>query len=994
MTPERWQQINHLFHEALAREPELRDSFLAEACANDETLRVEVESLISSHQEAEQFIETPAADVAAELLGRRECTFGPGQKIQNYRIVRLLGRGGMGEVYLADDTRLQRKVALKLLPPQYTSNPDRVRRFEREARAASALNHPNIVTIYEIGKSASVHFIATEFVDGKTLRQLMTEKPLKLGETLNVAIQVADALVGAHAAGIVHRDIKPENIMIRSDGYVKILDFGLAKLTEQQVFEVETETPTLLQSNPGLVMGTVQYMSPEQARGGRVDHRSDIWSLGIVLYELLTGSVPFLGETPSHVMVSLMENELPSVAGYANVPPALAHTITRALRKNRRDRYQTARQVALDLKNLKRELQRDAHLINLLEAVPTRLRQTKSDHAAGGVVTPTTDVGVAHPTSSAVYLLSNPARSSKVALLLMLVFGAVIFGGYLWVRRNRTAAKPVQVFQNLDLTKITNTGKVKNAVISPDGKYVAYVARDAGRESIWLKEINTSNGSQLVSPVDKELFGTTFSRDGANLYYLVRERNNTIGALHRVSVSDGVSARLIVDVDSPISLSPDGKQFAFVRGSVGGTRALMLANEDGSDERTLVPPGGQIACTFAGPAWLPDGKSIACGSGRSDQTGFYMSVMAVDLADGSVRPLTAQKWEQIGQMVWLADGRGLILTATEYGHRTGSQLWFLSYPDGEVRKITKDLQEYEGVSVTSDSSVLVTNQKQTIAAIWNAPDNDANRAKHILSSKYDGDGSEYYYRFSWTPSNQIVYTAPSYGAGIWTVSDQGTGNKQLTPDSSNNHFPAVTPDARYVVFLSDRTGDMNVWRMDLDGKNEMQLTKGKDDSWPWCSPDGQWVVYHSLIQGKRALHKVSIDGGEPQQLTDYSSVCPTISPDGNWITCYYRAEAKALWKLAIVPFGGGPPVRLFEVPPDVVIGSLVRWTPDGRALAYIASRDGISNIWVQPLDGKPSKLTDFKSDEIFWFDWTLDGRQLGVSRGTVTNDVVLIKDLK
>src|SRR5262245_39406750 len=254
MTPERWQQIDHLFHAALACEPSQQAEFLAAQCGNDEALRFEVESLIASHQQAENFIKTPAGDIAAELLNTHKSTFEPGQRIENYRIVSQLGSGGMGEVYLAEDTRLNRKVALKLLPPHFTVNPDRVRRFEREARAASALNHPNIVTIHEIGQSDSTHFIATEFVDGKTLRQLINEKPFTLNEILNVSMQVADALSGAHAAGIVHRDIKPENIMIRADGYVKILDFGLAKLTEQQSADADLETPTLLQSNPGLVM--------------------------------------------------------------------------------------------------------------------------------------------------------------------------------------------------------------------------------------------------------------------------------------------------------------------------------------------------------------------------------------------------------------------------------------------------------------------------------------------------------------------------------------------------------------------------------------------------------------------------------------------------------------------------------------------------------------------------------------------------------------------
>lgn len=998
MTPERWQQIDRLFHEALALDPAQRTRFLAGACAGDESLRREIETLLSSHEESESFIETPAADVAAELLESHKYRFAPEQQIENYRIVRQLGVGGMGEVYLAEDGRLNRKVALKLLPPQFMINPDRVRRFEREARAVSALNHPNIVTIYEVCQANSAHFIATEFIDGKTLRELINEKPFTLEETLNVVIQVASALIGAHAAGIIHRDIKPENIMLRTDGLVKILDFGLAK-TDLLATNADLETPTLLQSNPGLVMGTVQYMSPEQARGKNVGVRTDIWSLGVVLYELLTGHVPFSGETASHVMVSLMEDELPSLAAYLNVPPELDRIVSKALRKNQKERYQSASQMAHDLKRLRRELQLEARLKGVLDAVPARSEKTEDDESIVASGKPTVDVGVAHPTTSAAYQahkLTGVRKAAALVLAMSLLLGAIGVGIYLFVRRNKTAVTRPQAFQKFELTRLTNTGKVKHAVVSADGKYLAYVSEAGGKESIWLKEVSTANNLEIVPPAEKEFFGTTFSNPSDHLYYVARDRNSSIGVLHSVPVAGGASSKLIVDIDSPISFAPDGKQIAFVRGSLGGKRALMLANPDGSEERTLVPPAGKIVCSFAGPAWLPDGKSIACVTGKSDQAGFYRTVAAVNVADGSVKPVTDHKWNQIGRMVWMPDGRALILTATEYGHRSPSQLWYLSYPGGEVRRITNDLQEYEDVSLTSDSTTLVTNQIQTIVGLWYAPDDDANRAKQILSNKYDGDGSEFYSRLSWTPNNQIVYTSPAHGTpSIWLVSDQGTGNKQLTSDSSNNHFPAVTPDGRAVVYLSDRTGVTNIWRMDLDGNNAMQLTKGQDDSWPWCSPDGQWVVYHSLVQGMRTLHRVSINGGEPQQLTNYPSVCPTVSPDGKWISCYYRSEAKAPWRLAIVSFDGGPPAQTFEVPQNVVFASLVRWTPDGRALAYITDRDGVSNIWIQPLDGSPPRqLTDFKSDAIFWFDWTTDGRQLAVSRGAVTSDVVMIKDVR
>ena len=363
MTPERWQQIDKLFHAALAREADERAAFLAQACGRDESLRNEVESLIASHTRAESFCEMPASDVAAELFAADQAKLVK-QAIGPYKILELLGTGGMGEVYLAQDARLGRQVALKLLPSHFTRDVERLRRFEQEARAASALNHPGIVTIHEFGEIDGTHFIVNEFIDGRTLRQQMAETQMNLGEALDVAIQVARALAAAHSANIVHRDIKPENIMIRPDGYVKVLDFGLAKLTEIQTLSLDTEAATRVsvETNPGLVMGTVTYMSPEQARGLPVDARTDIWSLGVVLYEILAGRVPFDGETPSHTIVSILEKEQPLLGQCANVPTELDRIINKALRKNREERYQTVKDLALDLKSLKQELEINARL--------------------------------------------------------------------------------------------------------------------------------------------------------------------------------------------------------------------------------------------------------------------------------------------------------------------------------------------------------------------------------------------------------------------------------------------------------------------------------------------------------------------------------------------------------------------------------------------------------------------------------------------------------
>ncbi|HEV8484458.1 MAG TPA: protein kinase, partial [Blastocatellia bacterium] len=429
MTPERWQQVEELFHSALARERGQWATFLAQACAGDEPLLREVQSLISFHDRPDSFIETPASDLAAELLAKKPSESKVGQQVAYYRILSSIGAGGMGEVYLAEDARLGRRIALKLLPAQFTTDPERVRRFEQEARAASALNHPNIVTIHEIGQADSTHFIATEFIDGETLREHQAGRALNLNQALDIATQVASALEAAHAAGIVHRDIKPENVMLRRDRIVKVLDFGLAKLALPQVsaVDLEAEARSMIITNPGVVMGTVQYMSPEQARGHEVDARTDIWSLGVMLYEMVTGRVPFEGETPSHVIVSILESEPPPLAGSSEVPMELERIVTKALRKDREERYQTARDLALDLKTLTQELEVEARLNRSLQPDGAGRKVTTTGGTQATVETvyqsaaTTGDVETARTISSAEYLFGSIERHKRGAVLSAIV---------------------------------------------------------------------------------------------------------------------------------------------------------------------------------------------------------------------------------------------------------------------------------------------------------------------------------------------------------------------------------------------------------------------------------------------------------------------------------------------------------------------------------------------------------------------------------------------
>src|SRR5262245_41666322 len=369
MKHERWRQIEKLYYDAQKRDPGQRAAFLDQACAGDEALRKEVESLLASDAQASDFLATSALRVAAEEIAEEQSRPLVGQQLSHYRILSLLGSGGMGEVYLAEDARLGRKVALKLLPPEFTQDRERLRRFEQEARAASALNHPNIVTIFEIGEVEGIHFIATEYIDGQTLRQRMLGASLEMSEALDVAMQVAGALAAAYEAGIIHRDIKPENIMVRRDGYVKVLDFGLAKLTERfsaeqaGVGDSNVSTRNLIHTDPGKLMGTARYMSPEQILGQEVNGGSDVFSLGVVLYEIVARRAPFDGATYGQVMAAILNQKPPPLHRYTrDAPPELERIVSKALQKDCEQRYQVVQDLLLDLKNLKLELEVETKL--------------------------------------------------------------------------------------------------------------------------------------------------------------------------------------------------------------------------------------------------------------------------------------------------------------------------------------------------------------------------------------------------------------------------------------------------------------------------------------------------------------------------------------------------------------------------------------------------------------------------------------------------------
>jgi serine/threonine protein kinase/Tol biopolymer transport system component len=927
-------------------------------------------------------------------------TIASGTTLGRYEIQRLLGAGGMGEVYLAHDTQLDRTIALKILPADVASDEERMRRFIQEAKATSAFNHPNVAHIYEVGEMNSLAFIAMEYVEGVTLREHEHIARMKLGEALNIAVQIADALAAAHAIGIVHRDIKPENIMVRADGYIKVLDFGLVKLTNprESVIDSEMATRARVNTSPGVVMGTVNYMSPEQARGLKVDERTDIWSLGVVLYEMVTGVVPFKGETPTDVIISVAEREPQPLTRLApDAPGALEWIVKKALAKNRGERYQSVKDLQIDLRRLKQEVEFEERERSVAphagESAPVTISAGQTAVESGAQArAPQTETITARSTSSAEIIVGEIKRHKAGAALIIAVL-AVAVAGIAYGLYKFVGHKSASNLQSMKITRLTNSGKVGAASISPDGKYVAYSAFDeSGQSSLWVRHVATTSNVQIVPPAgaDVTFGGAAFSPDGNYIYY-IRAEKGAPGVLYQVPVLGGTSKKLLESVRGSISFSPDGKRFAFTRRYASqGEDALMVANVDGTGE--------QKVATRAFPdfflnavAWSPDGKTIACPFG-SFTGGYYRSVVVIQVTDGTQKPLTSHRWNNVERVAWLSDGSGVITTAQE---QAGSpfQIWQISYPEGEAHTITNDLNTYHNPSLTADSSALVTVLADATSNVWVTPTGEWTGARQLTSGKENGwiEGGT-----TWTPDGKIVYRSRASGnPDIWIMDSDGRNQKQLTDDAYYERSPSVTPDGRYVVFDSLRSGTQQLWRIDIDGSNLKQLTTGIGAFSPHCSPDGKWVAYNSFGSSGFITWKVSIDGGEPVQVINKSAQLPAVSPDGKLIACYFLDQQTGVTKIALLPVEGGDPVKLFDLPQTANRGEAIRWTPDGRALTYINTRGIVSNIWLQPIDGSPPKqLTDFKTDRIFSFDWSRDGKWLACSRGVVDSDVVLIKDFR
>jgi serine/threonine protein kinase/dipeptidyl aminopeptidase/acylaminoacyl peptidase len=900
----------------------------------------------------------------------------------------------MGRVYLAEDTKLKRKVSLKFLSQHFSEDRQRVHRFEQEARAISALNHPNILTIHEVGEVDGGQFIAAEFIDGETLRKRLAAG-LKLDDAIGISTQVAAALVAAHRVNIVHRDIKPENIMIRyDDGLVKVLDFGLAKVSAERRVEsgaIDKQADTKLRANttPGLVMGTVAYMSPEQARGDLVDERTDIWSLGVVLYEMIAGSSPFVAGTSSEIISGILSRSAaPPLVRYSHlVPERLEEIVEKALTKNRDERYQTSKDLLIDLKRLKQSLELKAGIER--GAAPDNVRRSSPGRLLSDSQTspPAAATESIHPNSSAEYIATEIKRHKLLVFgfLTLFIISGVGFAAYKYSVSTGPSQSRFTSPQKLNFLKLTTSGNVRDVTISPDGRYAAYSVNENGKNSLRLRQTATNSDVEILAPVESVLTNLSFTRDGNYLYYVY---GGFEGTLFQIPALGGSPRRIAVKVSGGAAVSPDGNTIAYTHYDGETIYTLSLANLDGSNERTLLttaPPSW-----FAGsliPAWSPDGKTIAIGINFTENNKQLLKLFGVSVSDGSRRELSDRNWNDIFGVEWLSDGH-LIVSGSEYSdsQTLPNQLWLIAAPNVEPQRITNDLSDYYGVRATANGDTLMTLQLQTVANLWITPNNDAARSEQITPAS--GVSA-----IRWTPDGKFIFIS---NKNIWTMNADGSGKRQLTNNQAENFLPSMTPDGRYIVYMSVRNNISHIWRIDADGSNPKQLTFGFQQWSPNISPDAKWVFYVDATEKEYStLWKVPIDGGAPVQVSTTKAFESYVSPRNGRIVFELPDTSEEQLRLGLISPSGGEPVKTFTIP-GTSGDSTIRWTPDGRAIAFTNLRDNGANIWTIAVDddGEAKPLTNFKTESIFDFAWSADGKQLAAIRGTAIRDAVLINETK
>ena len=887
-----------------------------------------------------------------------------GDRLGPYEILEPLGAGGMGEVYRARDARLERTVAIKILSSHLASNQQALERFRREARAASALNHPHICTIFDVGVDPP--YLAMELLEGETLQQRLGRGALDLPAAVDIALALADALDAAHTKGVVHRDIKPANIFLTPHG-PKVLDFGLAKSATAANADgmpvAVTRSAEALLTDVGVTLGTIAYMSPEQLRGLDVDPRTDLFSLGLVLHEIVTGMPAFGGATTAEISGAILHKEPPGLRSLrGDAPERLEQIVAKTLEKNRDERYQTAADLRADLRRLKRDMESRPAPVH--DEIPSA---SGADRLAAA--------GVSHAPTRLI--------GRWTIAVTLLVVGVVAGGVYLLNQRARTSppASASPTLQDLRIEQLTTSGRAHGPAISPDGRYVAYIQLDGSDYSLWIRQTATSSNAAIVpAQPGVSILAATVTPDG-NFVDFIRGSAPEL-PLWRVPFLGGVPRKILDGVWSPVGWSPDGRQMAFIRLTAQGG-SVIVADAEGTHERDVSsrrPPAMFSAVVSSAdrtaPAWSPDGRRIAVRGAESDSEGSSIEqIVVIDAVTGAAQAIPLPRRGD-GGVAWLDDAS---LVATIEG-----QLWRVSLPQGQPTRITNDLLHYRHLSLTADRSALVTARADRRAAVWVGDAAGSSGADIVELGPGVGD------TLSWA-GERLLYTNRG---GIWAITPGAGPGAELVRRGAS---PAANADGQVILFRRDEPGEQGgTWKANAEGRDAFRLSI--EASPAVVAPDGRTALIMSTRGGPQSLWLSSLDGGAPTHIVQefVAGRAFDISPDGTMLvyiaparTVRHQDRSLATAVTCRLPDCSDP--RTVTMPPRR--GGRVRWTPDGRGLVFIGPSN--VNLIVQPVDGaRPYPLTRFTDRVIDDFAFSADGKRLAVSRSVTSTDIVLFKGFK